>query len=454
MNNYLNANMSFEILNNLSILFLYFVNYYFYNRFLGFKNKKYIFFISQIAITFINIINNNLLGNLLKILICLAIEFITIYLLCNGDILIKIYSVIVSNLTQLLVNLMILIINVKFMPMVYRLLPINHGNYKMLNCLVINCCDFISFFIVFIFFKCICDTLKVKDRNINKYEALYLLIPNLSIYALSLVFFVVQKVKINNSNYFLFNIFDDIYYSLPLIFLFMLITVFIMTYMFAKMLDNEEEKQKLILMNQQLIHNKNMEKVYNNLRSVIHDMNNHVSCLKNLANSEKIKEMKVYLSDIGYEINKVDFNIKTGNSIADAVINEKYSIAKEKNIQFECDFMLPEYLNIKHIDLSIILNNALDNAIEACMEIKDRSLPKKISIKTYVRDAYAIIEIANSMESKVIHDEAQILTTKTDTLRHGFGIGNIKNSVKKYNGTMDIKEEKNKFIINIMLKIK
>lgn len=454
MSNYLNTNIIFQLLNNLSILFLYFVDYYFYNRFLGFKNKKYIFFIVQIIISFINVINNKFLGNLLNILICLAIEFITIYLLCNGDILIKIYSVIVSSLVQLLVSLMVLIVNIKFVPMVYRVLSINHSNYKMLNCLVVNFCDFINFFIVFIFFKCICDTLKIKDRNINRYEALYLLIPNLSIYGFALLFFAVQKVKIKNSNYFLFNIFTDVYYSLPLVSLFMLITVFIMAYMFARMLENEEEKERLILMNQQLIHNKNMDKVYNNLRSVIHDMNNHVSCLKNLANNEKIKEMKVYLSDIGYEINEVDFNIKTGNSIADAVINEKYSIAKEKNIQFECDFMLPHETNIKPIDLSIILNNALDNAIEACMGIKDRSLPKKISIKTYVRDVYAIIEIANSMENKVIHDGAQILTTKTDTLRHGFGMSNIKNSVKKYNGTMDIKEGKNKFTINIMLKIK
>lgn len=454
MNNYLNNNIIFQLLNNLSIFFLYFVNYYFYNRFLGFKRKKYIFFVVQIIMTFINVISNNLLGDLLKTLICLAIEFVTIYLICNGDILIKIYSVIVSSLVQLLVSLMFLIINIKFVPMVYRLLSINHSNYKILNYLVVNFCDFINLFIAFIFFKCICNTLKIKDRNINKYQALYLLIPNLSIYGLALLFFDIQKVKINNSNYFLFNIFIDAYYSLPLISLFMLITVPIMAYMFARMLDNEEEKQKRILMNQQLIHNKNVEKVYNNLRGIIHDMNNHITCLKNLANNEKIEEIKVYLNDMGYEINKVDFNIKTGNSIADAVINEKYSIAKEKNIQFECDFMLPCEINIKPIDLSIILNNALDNAIEACMNIKNVSLQKKISIKTYIRDAYAIVEIANSMENRVIHNVAKAVTTKPDTLRHGFGISNIKNSVKKYNGTMDIKEEKNKFIINIMLKIK
>lgn len=454
MSNYLNTNMIFQLLNNFSILFLFFVDYYFYNRFLGFKNKRYIFFAAQIIISFINVINNNLIGDLLKTIICLSIEFVTIYLICNGDILIKIYSIIVSSLVQLLVSLMVLIINTKFTHLVYKLLSINPSNYKILNCLVINFCDLLNFFIVFVFFKCICDTLKIKGRNINKYQTVYLLLPNLSIYGLTLLFFSIQKIKINNSNYFLFNIFADVYYSLPLISLFMLITVLIMAYMFARMLENEEEKEKLILMNQQLIHNKNMEKVYNNLRSVIHDMNNHLSCLRNLANSEKIKEMKVYLSDIGYEINKVDFNIKTGNSIADAVINEKYSIAKEKNIQFQCDFMLPYELNIKHIDLSTILNNALDNAIEACMKIKDKNIAKKISIKTYVRNVYAIIEIANSMESKLVYNESQILTTKIDVLRHGFGIGNIKNSVKKYNGTMDIKEEKNKFTINIMLKIK
>jgi len=194
--------------------------------------------------------------------------------------------------------------------------------------------------------------------------------------------------------------------------------------------------------------------LYKGIRGIIHDMNNHVSCLRNLAANNNIEDIKKYLININETISKLDFKIKTGNSISDAVINEKYNIAKANEIDFICDFLLPKETLLEPVDLCVILSNALDNALEACMRITDSNIQKKIYIKSYIKNMYLIIETSNSTADKVQYVENKIISTKTDKNNHGIGISNIKTVAKKYNGIVDILEEKHKFIINIMLKIK
>ncbi|WP_237737347.1 ATP-binding protein [Clostridium carboxidivorans] len=183
-------------------------------------------------------------------------------------------------------------------------------------------------------------------------------------------------------------------------------------------------------------------------------MNNHLNCLKSLAINNNIEEMKGYIDNIGQTMSKLDFKIKTGNPVSDAVMNEKYNIAKVEGIKFTCDFIMPKKTLVEPMDLCVILSNALDNSIEACKRIKDTSIDRKIFIKSYVREIYLIIEISNTCIDKIQYVEDKIITQKLDKLNHGIGISNIEATVKKYNGIIDILQEKNKFVVNLMLKIK
>lgn len=68
-------------------------------------------------------------------------------------------------------------------------------------------------------------------------------------------------------------------------------------------------------------------------RKVIHDMNNHIFCLKGLADSNNIEEIKNYLHNLNETIGKLDFKIKTGNPICDAIINEKFNVSQSEDIE-------------------------------------------------------------------------------------------------------------------------
>jgi len=318
--------------------------------------------------------------------------------------------------------------------------------------------EFVTLAIFFIILKKICDFISFKGKFINLYRSLYLLFPCLTTFSLVLIFYYVQAIYVDGKNYYLFTIFPEIYSIVPLVSISLLLSLLVNAYIFKKVLQGDETEQKNLLMEQQfklqINHNKNVESLYANIRSIKHDMTNHLICLKNLSKQGNLEEIINYLHTLGQSLGKLDNTIKTGNPVSDAIINEKYNIAKLEGIEFSCNFILPDNFQINPVDLCIVLSNALDNAIEACMKIKDKTLGKKISITSYLRDLYFIIEISNSNMNKIQYNNNIIVSQKDDKDNHGIGISNIEMVVKKYDGILDIMVEKNTFTLNLMLKLK
>ncbi|NMM62146.1 GHKL domain-containing protein [Clostridium sp. P21] len=441
----------------LSLPFLYAVEYYFYKRFLGFKTRAEKFIICALFFTIISFYISKFQSETLSKIVNNLIWLSIICFLCKGSFTTKLYAVIVENAIQVLISTAFLIVDFKVLPMTHSE-SMSLNEHMIISSFNIIFSDFTKIILLFIFLKIICNLLNLNGKKINLYEGLCLLIPSLSIYSLATIFYIIQVVKINNKEYYLAYLFPGIYCILPFVSFALMISILITVYIFQKMLQGKEEMQKNMLMQQQFNlqcnHSKNVEGLYKGIRSVMHDMNNHLSCLKILAINNNIEEIKRYIDNIGQTISKLDFKIKTGNPISDAVINQKYNIAKVEGIKFICDFMMPKKTLIEPVDLCVVLSNALDNSIEACKRIVNSDIDKKICIKSYTRNIYLIIEISNTTVDRIQYVQDKISTIKSDKFNHGIGISNIEATVKKYNGIVDIIEEKNKFILNFMLKIK
>ncbi len=103
-------------------------------------------------------------------------------------------------------------------------------------------------------------------------------------------------------------------------------------------------------------------------------------------------------------------------------------------------------------DLSIILNNTLNNAIEGC----EGSDHPHIHLVSYCKKNVYMIECANSFVGKIRLDEESGLpvTRKKDPQEHGYGLVSIRNVAQKYYGDIDIRQEYGEFILSIMLLLK
>ena len=191
----------------------------------------------------------------------------------------------------------------------------------------------------------------------------------------------------------------------------------------------------------QLYHYEQLEKMNTELRRFKHDYINHMKCISSMALNKEYDNILNYLDKLSAAFPTSSFLFETGNYIADAVLTEK-QVNSPDDISIEFDGVVPA--NINSVDLCIILSNALDNAVEACCLCKGE---KKINVYSALKHGYFVFKIKNPTVTTNVND--RITTTKSDKINHGFGLSNIKRTLKKYDGHISIDCDNNIFTLNI-----
>ena len=190
------------------------------------------------------------------------------------------------------------------------------------------------------------------------------------------------------------------------------------------------------------------ENLYRDIRAIRHDMRNHLTVLENLYEKGEKEVFENYLEDAKERIN-VRNEVITGNPVTDVILNEKRSEAERKGIRCEFDFHYPSAFTGKAIDMSIILNNALNNAIEAAGKCPEKE--RLITVSSMQKKKAFIITVINSCTGIEIINGEIPATTKYDSDNHGFGLLNIKNTAEKYSGGIDIDCSEGKFSLTVIL---
>ena len=126
--------------------------------------------------------------------------------------------------------------------------------------------------------------------------------------------------------------------------------------------------------------------------------------------------------------------------------------AERNKVQIYTDIRLPEKISIEPIDISIIIGNLLDNALEACEVLETGE--KSIELEVYTSNNNLIIRVKNTKSELVnsnISDTDSGYTSKQDTANHGFGLYNIKQAVSKYGGIVKFEDMGSSFYSNIAI---
>ncbi len=189
------------------------------------------------------------------------------------------------------------------------------------------------------------------------------------------------------------------------------------------------------------------------VRKMRHDLKNHVNTLNMLLSDEEHgqERAKQYLLEYVRQTAALQEFVKTKNSVADAVLNAKLMYCKEQDIPA----VISVDKNIRGLtqtELCCVLGNLLDNAIEA--ELKLSKAQRKIEIKIVMIEEVLDILIRNRIAEPVLQDVQKvknICTTKQDAENHGFGLKNVREIVKKYDGFMDLYEDSGCFCVHIRI---
>lgn len=225
------------------------------------------------------------------------------------------------------------------------------------------------------------------------------------------------------------------------------ITMIIVDEKIYKSLAFESEKN---LLKQQAEAYKNQYEIINQgsetIKALRHDFKNHLIMLSSLYKNNDSAEIDIYINNL---LGKLDSELysNSNNFVIDSIINFKLNHFKNSGIQFLVDVSVPNTLNIMSHDLTIILANLLDNAIDASA----KSVKKFVDIRISEKIDNIIILIDNSYDGNIIVENDKFITTKTFKTNHGVGMQNIKDTVVKYGGEIEVEYTADVFSVSIIL---
>lgn len=224
--------------------------------------------------------------------------------------------------------------------------------------------------------------------------------------------------------------------------IFMIIFVYTKNLLYLRE-QEQRDKMQIVQLQQQFAYYQEKMKDEERVRSIYHDLKNHLLVMESRQNTEETRQMAETLRS---QIADYEDYVHTGNEFLDIILKDKAAKAREKQIDFSAmvdfhgiDFMEP-------LDISTIFGNAIDNAIEASENLPEYK--RLITVKAErVRDML-LITIENNTQPGNHLTEG---TTKKDRIVHGFGIPNIKKAVEKYGGQCSFQQEERVYRLKILI---
>lgn len=227
---------------------------------------------------------------------------------------------------------------------------------------------------------------------------------------------------------------------------------FVVIYIYDKLIISEEERiRNLLLMEQKESYLREMDILLESqkrVRGIYHDIKNHILIMRSYLTKNNYSDLNDYLQRLQEETRLAVPQVYTGQPAVDSMLHYKMSVAKN-NISIKVETSIPEKLNIDDFDITVILGNLLDNAIEACCKLEEEKREIVLSLRLVKNQFFVLIE--NPFNGKIRWKHGRPLTDKEDRSNHGIGLQNVKRVVEKYNGIMEMSEENKIFRVKIML---
>ena len=195
-------------------------------------------------------------------------------------------------------------------------------------------------------------------------------------------------------------------------------------------------------------HYREVENMYRQIRGWRHDYRNHIQMMKVLAANGDMDALKAYLDELDTDLNTVDTVVKTGNPMADAILNSKISLARSRNIPTQVDAHIPVKLKMSELDLCCIIGNLFDNAMEASLALPEEK--RMIRVYMDMKGTQLYISFTNFTAAKKLSKVGRGFKTSKGE-GHGFGLVRMDDIVSRYDGYLSRNSEDGAFTTEILI---
>ena len=193
------------------------------------------------------------------------------------------------------------------------------------------------------------------------------------------------------------------------------------------------------------------EQFYTRIRQWKHEMRGHLTNIRGLAQSGEYAGLERYIARMDESIRGFEVTLQTGNPVTDIIVSDTRRQCLTLGIRFQPRFHYPEQGTYDAFDVGIILQNLLQNAIEACEKVNgDRRF---IVLTGKRKGRFFLIEVKNSFAGEVVFGQngLPVTTKKEDVPMHGLGLSNVRREAEKYLGGLELKTDRQEFTASVLL---
>lgn len=227
---------------------------------------------------------------------------------------------------------------------------------------------------------------------------------------------------------------------------FVLITSVLLLRAVLTLADYERLTQEKQLASLREIYYQGIQREQTQVRTLRHDLRNHLTVLQNLIESGKTEKAEDYVKQILGSPALRGTRQLCSNAAANAVLSAKAEEMTHLGLEGDFQVSLPESLPIADMDLCALLGNALDNAMEAAVKAEN----KKISLRCRVSKGMLMLKVTNALAGDERED---LTTTKADQKHHGFGLAEMGEIARRYGGTLEAKTDGGCFVLLVCLSL-
>ncbi len=190
------------------------------------------------------------------------------------------------------------------------------------------------------------------------------------------------------------------------------------------------------------------------IQLIRHDISNQIQTVYAMFQNGEHQHGLELINELKSQYEQVETIVYCNNPLVNIILSNKKREAEGKQIEFRiCIRQDLQNINISDFDLSTVICNLLDNAIQGC-ECSGQSNPKLI-IELLEKKQYLVIRVLNSCKvSMNIENTDQIKTTKSHSQAHGLGMPIIAGIARKYRGDFIVSAQNGLFTATVVMSLK
>ncbi len=223
-------------------------------------------------------------------------------------------------------------------------------------------------------------------------------------------------------------------------------------FIYYELLDEQDRRLKELEREKQFVELNNsymqvLESQNDDMHLIVHDVKNHYAAI---ALMDDVDEIHGYISSISNDMQKYCVVRLTDNKMLDLLLSKYKVECSADGIEFNIEVKTANLNYIDAGDLSILICNLLDNAIESAVRCKT----KFISFSLRRVNNFDVLNVTNSCDIPPVIKNSSLVTSKTDKSSHGYGIKIISKYALKNNAEYEwhYDNEKNTFNSTLIFK--